>query len=748
MARRLPIILVFLLLALLLSTWAVRNLSFQTTEQAAEVSSEDKTAKNSESHWVPIDVDSFSQTTAKEVGELEAKITTGKIDPQHLEAIERSLQVKQQTLQEYQLMDSNRDGKIDYEEFNKRAVALESKVYQLRHSKVNGKEDGLYDTNWQRLKLADFPIPSGKALRVVIEAGIYTGIRDSLLQYLDDTLLEGEYNVMFYLCNGCSKEQIKELFIAAGTAGAVFVGDLPSAWYQMQFWGLETFPIDLYYTDLDGEWGGEVECDPEGGSQRCFTTHTGDLFPEIFLGRITAPSEAEEITLINHYFEKNHQYRRGGAVLSHRSLNYIDKPWAFSGLLLSYEIGAAYTQHDLITFPSLTGRDDFLARWDDDYEHLLIYAHSNPYLHWFETTDTVVTSMDVKELKPHFFFHNVAGCTAARYTVDDYITGWYIFQESDFGLAAIGSTKAGAMTDVLKRFYKPLMEGKSFGEAFRNWYINYRYSVREGQNLGLTLIGDPTLKVIMPNEQLPPACQRPTTPEKLRGLDPGTQFFCSDYRKGILTVRNTSGEDSCFPQDTIFSVWKMSVGNSPPELVESTDGGITHIIGRPGDETREEMLSSLFLTLADGQYEYRVISRNPSGGESEPLIIPFSVTSESPLTPLLISGPKPFEKISITRPSFEIADWSVSNSCFPHDISFSIWQRAEAVRTSGWLPGVIGYSGDSYLWQVDDPLPYGQYRLIVEVRNPSGKVGSRPLVVPFSVIEKPKWVLLNGEDGE
>ncbi len=391
---------------------------------------------------------------------------------------------------------------IDYDEFNAKTIELSEKIYQQRHSKIKDKKDGLYRVNRSTS-------PATNVFRVIVEAGIYENILNSLEQYKVDLKEEYNYQVEFYLCNDCTKEEIKAALQTAGTVGTVFVGDLPSAWFRIedcfhQEGRIEIFPIDLYFMDLNGQWAGEVDC---GSGIRCFTTHTGDTLPEIFFGRLTAPNESQEVELLNHYFEKNHQYKQGEIFLPRRSLNYINT----RAMSWVQEVNIAYPVYDLITGPETTNGNDYKNRWNDGYEHLLVAVHSTPLEHFFipSAPNGSVTWEDVKTLKPHFHFYNLLACSNARFTTENYMAGWYVFQKSDYGLLAIGSTKAGEMRG-LSYFYQPLSEFKHFGLAFKEWFRQYQWAVNDKcWHGGMTLIGDPTLK-ISPFSNTPTPTPTPT----------------------------------------------------------------------------------------------------------------------------------------------------------------------------------------------------------------------------------------------
>lgn len=488
------------LLVLVLGVWAVGRVRLNLQRKAAE---ETKT-KVTVLKWVPIDLVEFREKMNSEKKALNIRVTElkkrqGGVNQKELDALQRSTEVKNLMVNGLGLMDINKDNKVDYQEFNTGIVETSEKIFKLRHSKTKTLASGLYDEEGKKVKDEKEKVLSKKKdlLKVIVEAGIYDELRDALKQYRDDVKKELGYKVSFYRCNGCTREEMKQLLRKEGTVGALFVGDLPLAWYRTTNcfgWAgyNENFPIDLYFMDLNGTWGNEVPC----GNTTCFTSHGGDRFPEIFVARLAAPVESDEVRLIKHYLAKNHQLRQSGPGVAQKSLNYIDDDWRWLGTWWSQEVSPAYPAYDLVNDMNTTNGYDFKQRWDDGYEHLLVAVHSNPFAHYFSpwVSGGSVSWTDVKAQKPRFHFYNLFACSNALYTVENYMAGWYVFQESNFGLLAVGSTKTGAMLQF-RAFYSPLSRSANFGVAFQEWFKQPSVVVDKCWHGGMTLIGDPTLRV-------------------------------------------------------------------------------------------------------------------------------------------------------------------------------------------------------------------------------------------------------------
>jgi len=115
----------------------------------------------------------------------------------------------------------------------------------------------------------------------------------------------------------------------------------------------------------------------------------------------------------------------------------------------------------------------------------------------FSEDGGTITSGDIQSIDPDGILYNLFACSAARFTESDYIAGRYTFADT-YGLAAIGSAKSGSML-YFEDFYDQLGAGNCVGEAFREWFRDQGSNGFENWEVcwyyGMTLIGDPTLKV-------------------------------------------------------------------------------------------------------------------------------------------------------------------------------------------------------------------------------------------------------------
>ncbi len=287
--------------------------------------------------------------------------------------------------------------------------------------------------------------------------------------------------------------------------GCLLVGDIPGALFEV---GAKEFPTDLYYTDLDGLW---IDSD----NDMIYDEHSGDVAPEIWVGRLKVPDVAgDEASVLNHYFAKNHRYRIGTLSLPWwRGLLYIDDSGTSANTEddAKFSVGKIYSDIVFVRDRATTNATDYKNRIDDPLGYQLMYlmchgTHNNHTFmvppkepetlngSWFQWESTVYSS-DYRSINPRIFFYHFVVCSAALYSEPDYLAGSAVFG-NDYGLLAVGSTEI-IPTLPVSVFYGSLSEGKCVGDAFREWSVDLheRYNYLQRRFYGLTLIGDPTLRL-------------------------------------------------------------------------------------------------------------------------------------------------------------------------------------------------------------------------------------------------------------
>ncbi len=332
---------------------------------------------------------------------------------------------------------------------------------------------------------------------VLVANSIYAAIAASIDQYVLDVARDGYWARVFVVLGGQPSE-IRNFIHKERPVGALLVGAIPAPWYELDddFHGVHSeFPCDLYYMDTDGVW-----TDPDNDGK--FSGHDGNVNPEIWIGRIWSPtSGGNDVKLINDYFARNHKFRTGQLGHARSALAYVDDDWqGFDDCefdqLFPTSLITKYTN------PVITDADLYKAEVNSMRSWVQLCAHSSPHSHAFKvgnTNEHINTAYFRDVNPPNSHFYNLFCCGPGRYTEDDYLAGWYIFDKpghgTNCGLTAVASSKSGSML-WFADFYRPLGQGKVIGDAFVEWWkargpnheldeIRWHY--------GLALLGDPTL---------------------------------------------------------------------------------------------------------------------------------------------------------------------------------------------------------------------------------------------------------------
>lgn len=358
-----------------------------------------------------------------------------------------------------------------------------------------------FEINLEKITTPD--IGDSSLIFIMVNSFLYAEVDSSIAQYIQD-LGEDGYWVRLYTSSGGTPSDLRAFLkdhLAEGLNGCVLVGDFPIPWYQMyEDWGegeeYEEFPIDLYYMDLDGIW-------TDSNSDGMFDEHSGDVEPEIWIGRLTSSplvySGDSEAELVRNYFRKKHEFRIDNFPIERRALLYVDDDWEFSAEEWDNELNAVYNERSLVAKGDVTVAKDYKRRLTHGYELIQLHAHSTSHGHYFKIrwddedwSGGYIMYWEIVSVDPVALFYNLFACSNCRYVEGDYMGGWYIFTPT-YGLGAIGSTKTGSMLNF-EDFYTPLSQYKSLGESFREWFAINGETSRQWF-YGMTLLGDPTLKL-------------------------------------------------------------------------------------------------------------------------------------------------------------------------------------------------------------------------------------------------------------
>jgi len=394
--------------------------------------------------------------------------------------------------------------------------------------------------------------------KTVYESG---AIQSNLDQYLADLRYEG-YNPIVTPCGFRNPAQVRshlqQRWGTLNIEGAVIVGDLPIPYFERHDECPEQdkpakysrFPCDLYYQDLNGTWS---DLDKNGTLDAHLSRLQPTRQPEIWLGRI-APSPVgtlhpgrTEAGLLDSYLAKLHTYREKNLNLPKQGLAYIDDDWVGAadkwGASLGLSLGGNV---DIVKDKSVTTAADYKTRLQNGYESVLVAVHSDPVRHGFHATPVggSLFSSDLEALDPQVFTYNLFACSNARYDQKNCMGVEYVFGTSQ-GLLALGSAKAGGMISHHDDYYTPLGQGKSFGEALKNWWTKVGDDGYDSGEMdwfyGMTLVGDPLLTVQQFRTGVP-IVRRLADPGFERGLFGGGDVIDPDW--SLITTGDGSGSTS------------------------------------------------------------------------------------------------------------------------------------------------------------------------------------------------------------
>ncbi len=247
------------------------------------------------------------------------------------------------------------------------------------------------------------------------------------------------------------KEALKAHYQDDNLEGAILIGDLPIAKYSMSG---ET--CDLYYMDLNGSWS---------GTGSTFSNHSGNKEGEIWISRITASVLEsyfdDETTMVNEYFAKVTKRMHGQDPMERKYVIAGQKS-EWGGLEAENQGDLGYDPSNIDKYTGSCG-SQWGAALVDGREYGFVYSHSSATMHaiGYNISKQASDDMDCR-------FFNSYACSNALITRAN-MCGAYAL--ADAGLICVGSSKSGSMCPGSFRAYnRPLGEGKSFGDAFLDWF--------------------------------------------------------------------------------------------------------------------------------------------------------------------------------------------------------------------------------------------------------------------------------------
>jgi len=375
---------------------------------------------------------------------------------------------------------------------------------------------------------------------ILVDYDIKDDIQAKLNQYMTDLNNEGwSYIQRNATASEMSKNEtyfreiLQNYYQDYSIKGAVLIGDFPNATWgrdPLELW----FSTDYYYRDLDGNWTNT----DEDKHFEMHTNETGDLAPEIWVGRIQSSNvDGDEAELINDYFQKNHNYRTNASspTWPRRALAYLDTAICGVADLLDpdsklkekhFEVAAdmsaclegVYAEVETIngTYPddTYTSAQDWEFRLNSTlgYEWAWLGSHGSeqPCSHSFDhyywkdddppppphTWDTCSEEGNTYadfylNHAPKVFFYIWLVCHAAQFELQNCLANSAIFGNG-WGLVSIGGTWLVERESDFFEFFDKLNQGSCIGKAF-NTFWNRTIDLVESKKW--TILGDPTLCV-------------------------------------------------------------------------------------------------------------------------------------------------------------------------------------------------------------------------------------------------------------
>lgn len=366
---------------------------------------------------------------------------------------------------------------------------------------------------YEPLEVVTISGTDGAEFLLVFQEGLTDSLTPGLLDQWTADIQSGGLTTEVVEVNYSTPEELKDYLedkFDQGMEGAVLVGDLPTAWCALEDaketdQSGEIFPADYFYMDLDGVWADNWIGYPfmgNPGTDGKYDTFTGNLDPEIYVGRIKVDNLTalgDPVEILCEYLERNHQWRLNGDPEPLNALCYVDDDWAPWAPGYQSSMQYLYPATELVSDEAATNGTDYLEnRLPAEYVWISPFVHSNPGGHYWSPGPTTYWDQLVPAL-PHARFYNLFACSNCRFTTVHCMGSVYSLCTGS-GLAAVGSTKSGAMLNF-SPFYIPLGDGSSLGEAYKDWW-DYIASggltpSEKSWHLGMVILGDPTLMPAM-----------------------------------------------------------------------------------------------------------------------------------------------------------------------------------------------------------------------------------------------------------
>ncbi|MDD3739062.1 MAG: hypothetical protein PHP31_07190 [Lentimicrobiaceae bacterium] len=387
-----------------------------------------------------------------------------------------------------------------------------------------------------------------KKILIIANNSIYQQTKSKIKRYADDVSRTYRCWVIIRTVTGGTPEDIKNVIISDSTylKGVVFIGDIPAAYYEVDHdhpprYLYSYWQCELFYMDLDGVWE-----DTDGNN--IYDSHTGNVAPEIFVGRISTAHMDQNFTEkegLENYLDKLHNFYMGNVQINNKyALAYTDTDWANSFAMCNH-IGNLYGTGYYHNFNAINnpnhGKTDYLEKLGDTtYEFIQLAAHSAYDHHAIVhgNSNHNVIPENVVNTPPQAIAYNLFCCSACQWPIYNpnpnnrklHIGTSYIYNSSPRALTVVGSTKTGSMLGYKNVFYQNLNSKKVIGESFLEWWKlfgNNHYHELVIWYYGMCILGDPMISMFQNDYARIDLCVRDSNFDY--GEEPNTFCIGGDY---------------------------------------------------------------------------------------------------------------------------------------------------------------------------------------------------------------------------
>jgi hypothetical protein len=352
---------------------------------------------------------------------------------------------------------------------------------------------------------------TGKKILLFVDKTSYDQLSDRLERYKQDVKSDIGSDVIIYSDDWTTPTQIRNIlesqYGSGNLLGSVLVGSIPFTYVEYN--GQETIDTltDIYYQDLDGIFT-SVNSSGYVFSQMDYQANSPYMKKEVWSSRIIPPVGGQEgITLLQDYFDKDHDYRTGK--ITYNGIFY------FNSLLVNHNSGLSNLDsmsgeeynnrfsslNSEIEFPGdplkvFYGSDlssqkaSLLQEITKPYKIAITDIHGTPDSIWLGGS-TTVTSDEIKIAKSNSMFVTLLSCSNGAFDQPNYIAGNYLFYGSTLAVQAntvitmVGGSDLPSYFDYLKSF----STGIIIGEVYQHFDSLYTTQI----------FGDPTLRMIDKN---------------------------------------------------------------------------------------------------------------------------------------------------------------------------------------------------------------------------------------------------------